>query len=1373
MTLAIQRHLRTLVAVSILATPAVAWAQIGQAPAPGIFPSYTHRNSLAFDPVNNVYMAVVWDPPFGPILSGRFVDKLGNPIGTDFVIAIDDVDGEGNPAFASWSSIAFGGPPNDPAFIVTYVVSLDGSTGIKYARLVRYVNGVASVTPRVVIADVGGQWFASEKAQSFWNGQRFVVGTRLHLPGFSFPSPTVNLVDMALNVSPNVNLGDGADFYGSPALACGDGTCLAFGFKAGISGGFSGGSYGRLFSATTLVPQGSGVIPVQPLGANEDQGVVYQKHTGMFLTHWFRVAGGWIDTRVVLPDGTLGATNTAAGPNAGMNTFSYNQFTQTTLLTFKDSSATLYAWELGDQGTPIRPNNFLTLTAWDGAINDYLPSIAANEEDGQWFVTFRLASSSFGAVVTGTYVDPTSVPLTILSNGNMAPATQTLPYAQLMLASGGVIPYTWTRLSGALPPGMQLNGAHLTGTPTTAGVYSFRLRVTSTDLQVAERDFTLEVQAIISVPPGGTGAHIEGATPLYLSQALGKRNNLAYDPINRVYLTTVSDGQMPIVGRWVDRNGLIGWAPDFNIADEADPNDPNQVAFMGFFGITFGGPANDPVFLVTYIVADNAANTKYGRFVRYSNGSAIVSARFPIVNVGTEWLASEKAQSFWNGQRFVVGTRVMAAGHSLPTPQVQLMDLNGNVSAPVVLGDGADFYGSPALSCAANGVCIAIGFKAGIPTGYTGGSYARRFQGASLAPLGSLVTLAANTQNEDQGVVYQTHTGHFLAQWWRSGGYIDTRLIGTDGSMSLLDLSRGIGPDSGDNAIAFNEGTRTSLLVTKRSDAALVVMELGDDGYPINPGNQIVITPWDGSINAFYPSIASNNTDRQWMVTSRLTVGMVGRVIQGSPTGTSLPVQNWNFSIGMAGWSPFGAPAPTDFVTTINNGVLEFYRLPLPPGTPGQGVILQALGVPLAAGAPLAAEFDIGNSSTVRKRITVILHDLDFSDLQMCTFWLDAGAPLRTYRIRTHATRNWANATIAFYAANTGSDGGAYRLDNVRVYSMPGQAVDRTECVDPTTPLAGQDPDSGTLLTNGDFSAGLAPWGIFGQLTSQIAGGVFQFARPAGTPAGVVLQPTGIAVPNDTRLTATLSLGNSSGVWKRVTVLVHDLDFTDLGGCTFWLAPGQPLAVHRVKLFTTKAWGNATVSVYPSSVDLAQWILLDDVSLQITPSASLTGTECIEPPPGLAPGGFTSAAAAAERSASNPAQALPGVPQLPADGDRVVWQAIASEAGPQAFLWASPFDLRESIAPVLQFESQLSDGESEAFVEVTRDGVNWIRVARIPSSDEWSTIAVDLAAFSGDVIYERFVYAGAEPVGGAQVDAWAIRAIQVDPRRPRTIQRLR
>jgi hypothetical protein len=1162
-----------------------------------------------------------------------------------------------------------------------------------------------------------------------------------------------------------VNLGDGADFYGSPAIACGSGVCLTVGFKAGIAGGYSGGSFGRLFDANTLAPQGSSMLLVSPLGQNEDQAVVYQKHTGLFLTHWLRVGGGYIDTRLVVPDGTLGPINTAAGPNGGTNAFSYNQFTQTTLLLTKDSQATLYALELGDDGLPIRPENFLIVTNWDGAINDYVPSLAANEEDGQWLVTFRLAGTSLGTMVTGTYVDPTMVPLTILTNATLVPATETLPFAQLMLASGGVIPHTWSMVSGTLPPGIALNGAYLSGTPTTPGFYNFRLRVTSTDGQVAEQDFTLEVQAIIIAPPGAAGGHIEGGPPLWIGPSLAERNNLAYDSVNGVYLTTVSQAPNPIIGRFLDKNGLPVGA-DFLIADDIDPV-TEELGHLAWVGITFGGPPGDPTFLVTYILADNGPNTKYARLVRYvPAGAPTVSGRQRVTDVWGEWFAAEKAQSYWTGTHFVVGTRLRLPGMALPTPTVNTVDMSLTVSATVDLGDGLDFYGSPAMSCATIDVCIAIGFKAGIPTGYTGGTFARRFQGSDLALLGAFVTLAANNPNEDQGVTFVAHAGYFLAQWWRGGGagFIDTRLIGTDGSMSLLNMSMGIGPGSGASTIAYNAGTRTSLLVTKRADAALVVMELGDDGYPVDPSNVVVITPWDGSINDFYPSIAANATDLQWLVTARLASGTHARLVQGSTPGTSLAVQNWGFSNGLSGWSQFALPTSGDLVTAVNNGVLEFYRLPLDPGEQGQGVVFQPLGVGAGAGSPIAAEFDIGNSSTVRKRMSVLLHDLDFSDVYMCTFWLEAGAPLRTYKMRTHTRQSWTNTTISFYLSSTGSDGGAYRLDNVQVYTVPGQAIDRTECVDPTTPAPEALPDGGTLLSNGDFSAGLAPWALFGQITGQVTGGVFEFARPAGTPAGAVLQPTLVPLPIHTRLTATFSLGNSSGVARRVTVIIHDNDFSDLGACTFWLPPGQPLSPHVVKIYTTKAWANATFSVYPASIDESQWILLDDVALQVTPSAPLTGSECIEPPPG-----WTSGASFAPISAGG-AVAAPGA--APSSGaamsgpGAIVWQASA-EGRAQVVVWPAPIDLTGAGAAVLQFDSRLPDGPSEAFVEVTRDGVTWIRLDEIPPTRDWTTIAVDLSDFAGDVVYVRFVYAGTAGVGGSTVEAWAIRHVGVETRSSR------
>ena len=863
----------------------------------------------------------------------------------------------------------------------------------------------------------------------------------------------------------------------------------------------------------------------------------------------------------------------------------------------------------------------------------------------------------------------------------------------------------------------------------------------------------LALAALLSAPAVAAARQITGGSTLGLPGSI-QRNNLAYDSVNQVYLAITA--RPPVMGRFLNKNGvpILG---EFQISLE--PGNP----YLGWVTVAFGGPPNDPTFLVTYVIADDVQNPKFARFVRFNGGAPTVSGAIHIADTTTAWFASEKAQTIWNGVRFVIGSRAQPPGWSFATPQLNLLDMAGNITPPLFLGDNQDLQGAPAVSCAPNGICLVIGFMAGIPTGYSGGTYARRFDYTSMTPLGGLFYLATGVNNEDQGVVYQTHTGRFLAQWFRNsgGGYIDTRLIGTDGSLSTLDLSRGFGPGAGTNAIAFNPATLTSLLVSKRApDTALVAMELGDDGYRLNPGNTVVVTPWDGSVPDYWPSIALNTADRQWLVSAVLSAGTIGKMIQGG--GASDLVRNGTFAAGMTNWSVFAQPSPADLVTSITNGVLHFYRQPLAPGTPGQGVITQAFGVGLPASAPISATFDLANSSSVRKRITVLLHDSDFSDLQMCTFWLAPGSTLRPYRINTHTNHAWDNATLSFYAATAGSDGGAYLLDNVHAYSITGQPVDRTECVDPATPGPQSFPDSNNLLVNGNFQGGLTPWAVFGQLTHQITGGVFQFVRPAGTPAGVVLQSTGIGGPLHARMTATLSLGNSSSVRKRVTVIVHDVDFSDLSACTFWLEPGQNLSTYTMKFYTSEAWTNATFSVYPSNVDTNQWIRLDNASLRVTLGMSLTGTECIEPggsenvpgERGFAAGAWSGGAG----QAGDPVDL------------REPWTAEAVESGAQVLMLRSPIDLRDASSAALRFDSVLSDGASGAFVEVTRDGRNWVRVAAVPPSDEWSAVAVDLSEFLGDVIYVRFAFAGVAAAGWP-LETWSIRGVAVDAGRARAFSR--
>lgn len=75
-------------------------------------------------------------------------------------------------------------------------------------------------------------------------------------------------------------------------------------------------------------------------------------------------------------------------------------------------------------------------------------------------------------------------------------------YAQDFFLSGGAAPYSWAVSAGQLPPGLSLQSTagprdadnELAGTPTTAGTYTFTMRVTDYNGQQATQQFTLTIQ---------------------------------------------------------------------------------------------------------------------------------------------------------------------------------------------------------------------------------------------------------------------------------------------------------------------------------------------------------------------------------------------------------------------------------------------------------------------------------------------------------------------------------------------------------------------------------------------------------------------------------------------------------------------------------------------------------------------------------------------------------------------------------------------------------------------------------------------------------------------------------------------------------------
>ena len=89
----------------------------------------------------------------------------------------------------------------------------------------------------------------------------------------------------------------------------------------------------------------------------------------------------------------------------------------------------------------------------------------------------------------------TNAPPIVITTASVPDAVVNVPYSATLTASGGILPFSWSIISGSLPPGLVLNSANgaITGTPTTAGIFNFTPQVTdsSNPTQNTSLPFTL------------------------------------------------------------------------------------------------------------------------------------------------------------------------------------------------------------------------------------------------------------------------------------------------------------------------------------------------------------------------------------------------------------------------------------------------------------------------------------------------------------------------------------------------------------------------------------------------------------------------------------------------------------------------------------------------------------------------------------------------------------------------------------------------------------------------------------------------------------------------------------------------------------------
>ncbi|HUR32928.1 MAG TPA: Ig domain-containing protein [Vicinamibacterales bacterium] len=141
-----------------------------------------------------------------------------------------------------------------------------------------------------------------------------------------------------------------------------------------------------------------------------------------------------------------------------------------------------------------------------------------------------------------------------ITTTSLPDATVGTAYSSSLAASGGTLPYAWSIASGALPAGLQLNGAtgDIAGTPTDPAITStFTVQVQGGDNRTASKALAIRVAAPVNVT---TASLPSGTIGVAYSQTLTAGGGLA------PYGWTLLSGALP-AGLALSPGGVISGTP--------------------------------------------------------------------------------------------------------------------------------------------------------------------------------------------------------------------------------------------------------------------------------------------------------------------------------------------------------------------------------------------------------------------------------------------------------------------------------------------------------------------------------------------------------------------------------------------------------------------------------------------------------------------------------------------------------------------------------------------------------------------------------------------------------------------------------------------
>ncbi len=135
-----------------------------------------------------------------------------------------------------------------------------------------------------------------------------------------------------------------------------------------------------------------------------------------------------------------------------------------------------YSWSVISGSLP--PGLTLSTTGTPSATLSGAPTT-----QGTYNFTVQAADSAAGTDTQALSITIAAAPALTITTTSLPGGTVGQPYSQSVTATGGTTPYSWSVVSGSLPPGLALSptgtpSATVSGTPTIEGTYNFTVQVT-------------------------------------------------------------------------------------------------------------------------------------------------------------------------------------------------------------------------------------------------------------------------------------------------------------------------------------------------------------------------------------------------------------------------------------------------------------------------------------------------------------------------------------------------------------------------------------------------------------------------------------------------------------------------------------------------------------------------------------------------------------------------------------------------------------------------------------------------------------------------------------------------------------------------------